>query len=106
MPSRRAAAFVPLVLSVALAGSGAAQSTTVLSGFVPGSRTIYQMSLTGLRPGELPQGLKLLSGSLNIGSKDGKATLFTNAPTEFLLRLPEVLPSDFTIEFEIAGKKC
>ena len=106
MPSCRAAAFAPLLLSVLLAGSGAAQSTTVPSGFVPGSRTIYPMNLTGLRPGELPQGMKLLSGSLTIGSKDGKPTLFTNAPTEFLLRLPEVLPSDFTIEFEVAGKKC
>ncbi len=106
MPSCRPAAFALLVLSAALAGSGAAQSSTVLSGFVPGSRTIYQMNLASLRPGELPQGMKLLSGNLAIGSKDGKPTLFTNAPTEFLLQLPEVLPSDFTIEFEIAGKKC
>ncbi len=106
MPSRRAAAFATVALTAALAGPGAAQSTTTMSGFVPGTRTIYQMSFANLKPDELPQGIKLLSGNLEIGSKDGKPTLFTNAPTVFQVRLPEVLPADFTIEFEIAAKKC
>jgi hypothetical protein len=106
MPSRRAAAVATVALSAAMAASGAAQSTTTLSGFVPGSRTIYQMSFAGLHPGDLPQGIKLVSGQLEIGSKDGKPTLFTNAPTVILVRLPEVLPADFTVEFEIAAKKC
>jgi hypothetical protein len=106
MPSRRAAAFSTLVFCAALAGPGAAQSTTTMSGFVPGGRTIYQMSFANLEPGQLPKGIKLLKGSLDIGSKDGKTTLVTNAPTEFLVRLPEVLPADFTIEFEIVAKKC
>jgi len=37
MPSRRAAAFASIALIAARAGSGTAQSTTVMSGFVPGS---------------------------------------------------------------------
>ena len=106
MPSRRAAAFATIALSAALAGPGVAQSTTTMSGFVPGSRTIYQMSFANLKPGELPEGIKLITGNLDIGSKDGKPTLVTNSPTEFVVRLPEVLPSDFTIEFEVAAKKC
>ena len=101
MPSRRAAAFATIALTAALAGSGAAQS-----GFVPGTRTIWQMNLANLQPGDLPAGMKLLQGNLELGSKDGKPTLVTNTPTEFLVRLPEVLPADFTIEFEIAAKKC
>jgi len=101
MPSLRAAAFATLALTAALAGPGAAQS-----GFVPGSRTIWQMNLANLQPGDLPAEMKLLQGNLELGSKDGKPTLFTNKPTEFLIRLPEVLPADFTIEFEIAAKKC
>ncbi|HEX7023980.1 MAG TPA: hypothetical protein VF187_04095, partial [Gemmatimonadales bacterium] len=106
MPSRRAAAIATIALAAALARQGVAQSTTVMSGFVPGTRTIYQMNLTDLKPGDLPAGIKLLTGNLELGSKDGKPTLFTNKPTDFLIRLPEVLPADFTIEFEIAAKKC
>jgi hypothetical protein len=107
MLSRRSAVLITiLALAVLLPREGPAQSTTTMSGFVPGSRTIYQMSFTGLKPDELPQGIKLLSGNLEVGSKDGKPTLFTNKPTDFLIRLPEVLPADFTIEFEIAAKKC
>ncbi|HEU5219050.1 MAG TPA: hypothetical protein VFU23_10350 [Gemmatimonadales bacterium] len=75
-------------------------------GFVPGSRTIWQMNLANLQAGDLPAGMKLLQGNLELGSKDGKPTLFTNKPTELLISLPEVLPADFTIEFEIAAKKC
>ncbi len=106
MPSPRAAAFATLALTAALAGPGAAQSTTTMSGFVPGSRTIWQMNLANLQPGDLPAGMKLLQGNLELGSKDGKPTLFTNKPTDFLIRLPEVLPADFTLEFEISAKKC
>jgi hypothetical protein len=102
MPSRRAAVFPTFALCAALAGPGAAQS----SGFVPGTRTIWQLNLANLQPGDLPAGMKLLQGNLELGSKDGKPTLFTNKPTDFLIRLPEVLPADFTIEFEIAAKKC
>lgn len=101
MPSCRAAALATVALTAALAGPGAAQS-----GFVPGTRTIWQMNLANLPPGDLPAGMKLLQGNLELGSKDGKPTLFTNKPTEFQIRLPEVLPADFTIEFEIAAKKC
>ena len=106
MSSRRAAALVSLALTGALAGSGAAQSTTVMSGFVPGTRTIWQMNLANLQSGDLPAEMKLLQGDLELGSKDGKPTLFTNKPTEFRISLPEVLPADFTIEIEIAAKKC
>jgi len=101
MSSCRAAAVVTMSLTAALAGSGAAQS-----GFAPGTRTIYQMSFANLQPGELPTGITLLKGSLAVGSKDGKTTLVTNAPTEFLVKLPEALPPDFTVELEIAAKKC
>lgn len=106
MSSLRAVAFASLAFAGALAGPGAAQSTTVMSGFVPGTRTIWQMDLANLQAGDLPAGMKLMQGNLELGSKDGKPTLFTNKPTEFLIRLPEVLPADFTIEFEIAAKKC
>lgn len=105
MSSRRAAVFASLVLAVGVTVAGAAQSTTTMSGFLPGSRTIYQMSLANLSSGSLPAGMKVLQGDLELGSKDGKPALFTNKPTDVLITLPEVLPADFTIEFEIAAKK-
>jgi hypothetical protein len=105
-PRPRFAVAVAVALLAAFPGRSTAQTAAPASGFVPGSRTIYQMSFANLKPDELPQGIKLISGNLEIASKDGKPTLSTNAPTVFLVRLPEVLPADFTLEFEIAAKKC
>jgi hypothetical protein len=102
MPSRQAAVFVTsFALTAALAAESAAQSS-----FVPGKRTIWELSFANLKPDELPKGIKLLVGNLGIGSKDGKTTLVTNKPTEFLVQLPETLPADFTFEFEVTPKKC
>lgn len=100
MSSCRAAVFAAISVIATLAGPAMAQG-----GFVPGGRTIWQMNLANLQPGDLPAGMKLLQGNLELGNKDGKPTLFTNKPSEFLISLPEVLPPDFTIEAEISAKK-
>jgi hypothetical protein len=105
MVPRRIAAIAALLVAAGLAGTGSAQSTTTMSGFAPGTRTIYQMSFTGLQPGNLPEGIKLLQGNLEVGSKDGRPTLSSTTASEFLVNLPEALPADFTIEFDIAAKK-
>jgi len=108
----RITAVVLGVLVAGLPSLGAQPGTptpppgVAVMGFVPGTRTIWQMNLANLPPGDLPAGMKLLQGNLELGSKDGKPTLFTNKPTDFLIRLPEVLPADFTLEFEISAKKC
>ena len=38
--------------------------------------------------------------------RDGARMLKASTPTEFLVTLPEVLPADFTIEFDIVPKSC
>jgi len=106
MPSRRAAVFTSFALMAVLAGTGRAQSTTTLSGFVPGSRTIYDLNLATTPVGEHPQGIKTLRGTMTVVQKDGKPMLRASDPAEFLIALPEVLPQDFTVEFALVPKKC
>ncbi len=107
MPERKLTLLaVLLTAAVGRAEPGLAQSTTTMSGFVPGHRTIWALNFSNLLPDSLPKGIRLLRGNLEISTKDGAPTLKATSPSEFLVRLPEVLPADFTIEFELAPKAC
>jgi len=90
-----------------LLGTGIAVRTAVAqSTFTPGSREIVSLSFATVRLGEFPTGLKLLSGSLEVVEKDGVRMVRAATPSEFLVTLPEVLPEDFTIEFDFIPKQC
>ena len=106
MPSCRAAVFATCALTVVLAGSVRAQSTTTSSSFVPGTRTIFELNLAGTPVGEFPQGIKAKLGTMTVVEKDGKPMLRASSPSEFLISLPEVLPQEFTVEFALVPKKC
>lgn len=106
MASCRTAVFTSFALMAVLAGSGRAQSTTTSSGFVPGTRTIFELNLAGTPVGEFPQGVKAKLGNMTVVEKDGKPMLRASSPSEILIPLPEVLPQDFTVEFALVPKKC
>ena len=78
----------------------------VAAGFVPGSRTIFDLNLAATPLGEFPQGLKALQGTMTVVQKDGKPMLKATSASEFLITLPEVLPQDFTVEFDLVPKGC
>ena len=75
-------------------------------GFAPGARDILVLSFANTWPGQLPAGVRLINGSVDIVDKDGVRMLRTSRPAEFVLTLPEALPTDFTIEFDLIPKEC
>jgi len=76
------------------------------AGFTPGKRTLFSLDLKGTAIGELPKGVKLLSGSLTVAEKDGEHMMMTAEQTEFLVSFRETLPADFTIEIDIVPRAC
>jgi hypothetical protein len=56
--------------------------------------------------GELPAGLKLLSGSVDVVDVGGVHMLRASSQSELELPLPQALPQDFTVELEFIPKQC
>ena len=81
------------------------QSTPAFNTFVPGGRQLVLLDFAAL-PSGLPAGVRLLDGQLDIVTKDGQRMLRATARSSFLISLPEVLPQDFTLEFDIVPKMC
>jgi dihydrofolate reductase len=78
----------------------------VASGFVPGSRTVFDLNMASDSLGTFPKQLKALSGSMSVVMRDGIKMLRATNVSSFLVPLPEVLPADFTVEFEVIPKLC
>ncbi|HSE53169.1 MAG TPA: hypothetical protein VLB00_13330 [Gemmatimonadales bacterium] len=74
------------------------------AGFVPGSRTIFDLNLAAEVIGEFPKSVKLLKGNMELVLKSGSRMLKANSATEFLINLPEFLPQDFTVELSLVPK--
>jgi hypothetical protein len=96
-----AAGAVP---SVRAQGGQPPPGVAYAAGFVPGSRTVFDLNLAGELLGESPKSLKLLKGNLELVLKDGAKMLKATSASEFLISLPEFLPQDFTVEFALVPK--
>ena len=75
-------------------------------GFAPGARTIVALDFAGTPVGEFPKGLRLLQGNLEVVDKEGMHMLRASSPSEFVVQLPEALPTNFTLEFDLIPKAC
>lgn len=104
VPSRLVRTAALLTLAVVAPLTVDAQGTS--SGFAPGTRTIVDLNFAGTAVGDFPKGLRLLQGNMEVVDKDGVRMLRASSPSEFVLQLPEALPKDFTVEFEIIPKAC
>ena len=100
---------VASVLTLIQVRSGLSQS----SDFVAGSRDLFVLDLASVQTGELPQVcgpkrpppcLEMIRGNLTTVDKDGERMLRASDAVQIWLRLPEVLPSDFTIELDLIPK--
>jgi hypothetical protein len=89
-----------LLATVALPIASAAQS----SGFKPGSRELFALDMAGVPVGEFPKQLKVMKGAMTVVEKDGMHMLRASDPAEFLIPLPELMPRDFTLEFDVVPK--
>ena len=76
------------------------------AGFQPGSQQLFLLDLAGTPVGEIPTNIKLLKGTLEVVMKDGTRMLKASAASEFLITLPQPLPQDFTLEFDLVPKAC
>ncbi len=93
-------ALVLSTVSVARDAMGQGSSIT------PGAREIIALNFANTAVGEFPKGLRLLKGSLEVVDKDGVRMLRATTPSEFRITLPEALPEDFTLEFDLMPKEC
>jgi hypothetical protein len=93
---------VALALQLVVVEPGAAQG----GGFVPGTRELFSVDFAAEPLGEFPRRLKLLQGNMEMVMKDGIPMLKASDRAAFLINLPEVLPQDFTLEFDIVPKSC
>lgn len=67
-------------------------------------KTLFQLDLSSTPIGEFPTSVKQLSGQMSVVSLGGTLMLKATATSEFLITLPQLLPADFTIEFDIVPK--
>jgi hypothetical protein len=65
---------------------------------------LFALDLGNTLMGEVPAALKLLSGNVEVVRKDGVPMLKAATASAFLITLPEVLPADFTLEFDLIPK--
>lgn len=101
---RKSAAVLAAALSLGVSLNLQAQPPA--AGFVPGSRVLFELGLGGVPVGELPRQIRLLQGNLELAQKDGVPMLKASNVSVFLVPLPEFLPENFTVEFDLVPKGC
>src|SRR5688500_11899369 len=74
----------------------------------PGRAHLFVLDLSGTPVGEFPTTIKQRQGSMEVVIKDGMPMLKASVTSEFVITLPpgEVLPADFTLEFDLVPKPC
>jgi neutral ceramidase len=100
IPTRYAAA-----LSVILLLSGAANPPPVP--LMQGT-TLFQLDLSSTPLGEFPASINQTQGSMSVELMNGVPMLKASANSEFVITLPagQVLPRDFTVEFDLVPSCC
>lgn len=68
--------------------------------FIPGDRVLFSEDFTSDRVGNFPSRLEFIEGTVEIVDLQGRRFLRATGPSRFSLRLPEVLPQRFTMEFD------
>src|SRR5687767_12895451 len=101
-----AAAFLATALFVVEGVQMASAQGAAGGGFAPGARTILSLDFGGTPVGDFPKGLRLLQGNLEVVVKDGMHMLRASSPSEFVVQLPEALPTNFSLEFDLIPKAC
>ena len=72
--------------------------------FAPGSREIFSVNFAAEPQDEFPRRLRTVRGNMTMVMKDGVAALRASDPAAFVVMLPERLPNDFTLEFDLIPK--
>jgi len=71
-----------------------------------GGRDLVAMTFAGTPVGSFPTSLERVDGAMEIVMRDGQPMLRATARSTFRVKLPEVLPHDFRLEFDLVPKTC
>ena len=74
------------------------------AGFRPGGQQLFALDLSGTPVGDAPPTIKLLKGNVEVVLQGGVRMLKASTASAFLITLPQVLPQDFTLEFDLIPK--
>ena len=92
-------------LAIAITTAGAAQVQQVSGGRAPvGGRTLVAMNFAGTPVGDFPAGIEPNTGNLEVVDKNGQRMLRATTESSFIVNLPELLPQNFLLEFELIPK--
>jgi OmpA-OmpF porin, OOP family len=69
--------------------------------FVPGERVLFADDFAADRVGNFPQRLEFLQGNIQVVEWQGRRWLQATSKSAFAIPLPETLPSQFTMEFDV-----
>ena len=72
--------------------------------FTPGGRELARLEFGAAA--ELPRTVRLVSGKAAVAERDGARMLAAHERTILLVTLPEVLPAQFTLEFDLVPRDC
>ena len=108
-PAGASGAAAGEVAGPAAAAAGAAKAVRPGEGawanydFVPGSRVLFADDFTAETVGNFPRRLTHKSGASEVVEWQGRRWLSSGGDGAFVINLPEVLPQQFTLEFDLAG---
>jgi hypothetical protein len=72
----------------------------------PGRPYLFVLDVQGTPLGEFPSTVQALNGVMTVVDQNGQHMLKASSPSEFLITLPQVLPSDFTVVLDFIPKGC
>ena len=65
---------------------------------------LVSLDFTATAIGDFPANLTMIDGVMEVVNMNGRHMLRASAPSAFLVRLPQVLPTDFTVEVDLVPK--
>lgn len=69
--------------------------------FVPGERVLFAEDFSEDRVGNFPRRLEFIGGNMEVVEANGMRFLRASSESRIAVKLPEVLPERFTVEFDI-----
>ncbi|HUH13125.1 MAG TPA: OmpA family protein [Longimicrobiales bacterium] len=71
--------------------------------YTPGDRVLFYTDFSDDEVGDFPRGFDLVTGNFEVMERGGVRFLRASSDGEIHINLPEVLPEQFTLEFDVIG---
>ena len=93
-----------LLLGPAALVRSAGAQTAPPQRFTVGGQELFRLDFSSTAVGDFPATVQMLDGIMDVVNRNGQNMLRASSRSAFLVQLPQVLPQDFTLEFEIVPK--